>query len=328
MKLATFALPGEVPAIGAVLTETSSIVRLQDGHHRLFGRPEPAFTSMLALIEAGAAALDLAREVADRAAGEEGCLFPLDGTRLLSPVPVPASIRDFSTFEKHMRQSTVGMRRLRTREEGLDELPPRPEEIALPPINFRQPTYYKGNRFSVVGHEADVRWPSYARLLDFELEFGAFIGTGGRDIAREDAARHIFGYALFNDFSARDTQLAEAVTLGGPAKAKDFDTGNVIGPWIVTAEEIPDPYNLTLVARINGEEWSRGTSADMLHHFDAMIAHVSRDETLHAGEFFGSGTFGGGCGLELDRWIKPGDVIELEGEGLGVLRNRVVGPSD
>ena len=148
----------------------------------------------------------------------------------------------------------------------------------------------------------------------------------GGTFPASEAARHIFGYALFNDFSARDTQLAEAATPSGPAKAKDFDTGNVIGPWIVTADEIPDPYALTLVARVNGEEWSRGTSADMLHRFDAMIAHVSRSETLHPGEFFGSGTVGGGCGLELDRWIRPGDVIELEADALGVLRSRVVAP--
>jgi 2-keto-4-pentenoate hydratase/2-oxohepta-3-ene-1,7-dioic acid hydratase in catechol pathway len=113
----------------------------------------------------------------------------------------------------------------------------------------------------------------------------------------------------------------------GPSKGKDFDTGNAMGPYLVTPDEVPDPYNLTMVARVNGEEWSRGNSREMYHRFEAIIDHVSRDETLHPGEFIGSGTFGNGCGMELDRWLKPGDVVQLEAEHLGTLRNRVVRPS-
>ena len=102
-------------------------------------------------------------------------------------------------------------------------------------------------------------------------------------------------------------------------------SGNVMGPWLVTADEIPDPYNLQMIVRVNGEEWGRGNSGTMHHKFEDMIAHASRDETLQPGEFLGSGTVGNGCGLEHDRWIKPNDVIELEIAGLGTLRNRVVG---
>ncbi len=114
----------------------------------------------------------------------------------------------------------------------------------------------------------------------------------------------------------------------GPAKGKDFDTGNAMGPYLVTPDEVPDPYNLTMVARVNGEPWSRGNSGDMHFTFEDMIAYVSQDETLHPGEFIGSGTVGNGCGLELDRWLQPGDMVELEVEHLGVLRNRVVRPAD
>jgi 2-keto-4-pentenoate hydratase/2-oxohepta-3-ene-1,7-dioic acid hydratase in catechol pathway len=110
----------------------------------------------------------------------------------------------------------------------------------------------------------------------------------------------------------------------GPSKGKDFDTGNIIGPWLVTADEIVDPYNLTMVARVNGEEWSRGNSKDMYHKFEDVLAHVSQDETLYPGEFFGSGTVGNGCGLELGRFLKDGDLVELEIEGLGLLKNRIV----
>jgi 2-keto-4-pentenoate hydratase/2-oxohepta-3-ene-1,7-dioic acid hydratase in catechol pathway len=99
-----------------------------------------------------------------------------------------------------------------------------------------------------------------------------------------------------------------------------------MGPWLVTADEVADPYNLTMVARVNGEEWSRGNSGTMHHKFEDMIAFASADETLHAGEFLGSGTVGNGCGLEQGRFLKPNDVVELEIEGLGVLRNRFVKP--
>ena len=110
----------------------------------------------------------------------------------------------------------------------------------------------------------------------------------------------------------------------GPSKGKDFDTGNVLGPWLVTPDEIPQPLNLTMAAYVNGEERSRGASQDMLHSFAEIIAYSSQDETRHAGEFFGSGTVGGGCGLETGRFLAHGDLIELEVSGLGVLRNRVV----
>jgi 2-keto-4-pentenoate hydratase/2-oxohepta-3-ene-1,7-dioic acid hydratase in catechol pathway len=126
--------------------------------------------------------------------------------------------------------------------------------------------------------------------------------------------------------SARDAQFKEMAGRLGPAKGKDFDTGNILGPWIATKDEIPDPYNLTMIARVNGEEWGRGNSGDMHHNFEELIAHVSRSETLFPGEFLGSGTVGNGCGLEHGRFLKPGDVIELEVSKLGVLRNRIVKP--
>jgi 2-keto-4-pentenoate hydratase/2-oxohepta-3-ene-1,7-dioic acid hydratase in catechol pathway len=189
---------------------------------------------------------------------------------------------------------------------------------------YEQPVYYKSNPFSVVGPDADVRIPRATEKFDYELEFGIFVGKQGRDIPQERARDHIGGFAIFNDFSARDVQMREMQGRLGPAKGKDFDTGNAIGPWLVTPDEIPDPYTLTMVARVNGEEWSRGTTADMHHKWERIIEHISTDETLHPGEFIASGTVGGGCGLELDRYLVPGDVVELEVEGLGVLRNRVV----
>ncbi|MCZ7641458.1 MAG: fumarylacetoacetate hydrolase family protein [Pseudorhodoplanes sp.] len=155
----------------------------------------------------------------------------------------------------------------------------------MPQVWYQQPLYYKGNRFSVVGPDADVHWPSYSRYLDFELEWGIFIGRKGRNIPASEARDYIFGYTVFNDFSARDAQYRETEGRLGPAKGKDFDTGNAMGPCIVTADALAEPYNLAMAVRVNGEEWGRGNSRDMHHRFEDMIAHISRDETLYPGEF-------------------------------------------
>lgn len=110
----------------------------------------------------------------------------------------------------------------------------------------------------------------------------------------------------------------------GPAKGKDFDNANVLGPWIVTPDEIGDPHALKMEARVNGERWGGGTSASMHHRWPAILAHVSMGETLYAGEVIGSGTVGTGCGLEIGRQLQHGDVVELEIEKIGTLRTRVL----
>ena len=228
-------------------------------------------------------------------------------------------MRDFLCFEKHLLQARTQRHLF-----GITGFPTDPAKVDVPRVWYEEPVYYKCNRFAVVGTGTDVVRPSYCKMLDYELEFGIFLGKRGKNIARDKAREHVFGYCIFNDFSARDQQMREMQAQLGPTKGKDFDTANVMGPWLVTADEIPDPYCLSMVARVNGEEWSRGTSGDMHHKFEDILAHVSRDETLHAGEFFGSGTVGSGCGLELGRFLKIGDVVELEIGGLGVLTNRVV----
>ena len=305
MKLATFHAGG-APAVGAVVGD--AIVDLS-AH----------FPSMLALIDGGDAALERARSAVER----PGSRKKLSEVKLLSPVPEPRQIRDFNNFEQHIRNAPWGVARLRARLAGLPE-PERSKAPAVGEITFKQPVFYLSNRFSVVGHDAEVQWPSYSEWLDFELEFGVFLGRKGRDIPKQRASEHIFGYAVFNDFSARDRQVREMEGWLGPTKGKSFDTGNAIGPWIVTRDEIPDPQALAVSLRVNGETWVRNTTAGMLHSFADMISFVSQDETLHPGEFFGSGTIGGGCGLECDRWLKDGDVVEAEVEKIGVLRNRIV----
>ena len=323
MKLASYRMAGPAPKTGAVLG--GRIIDLAGAAER-WGEDASAFGDMLALIAGGERALDQARRLIERAMGEADLAHPLDAVMLMAPVPVPPQIRDFSAFPEHLMNAPIGMAKLAARL-GLDALggaKPGDGPRELPAIYRQQPVYYKGNRFNVVGTGTDVRWPKYSRFMDFELEFGVFIGKSGRDIPASEARAHIFGYTIFNDFSARDAQLIEMRGLFGPAKGKDFDTGNVIGPWIVTADEIPNPYALKMAARVNGETWASGTSAGMAHTFEDMIAHVSQSETLYPGEFFGSGTMGTGCGLEQDRYLTPGDIVELEVEAIGTLTNRII----
>ena len=170
-----------------------------------------------------------------------------------------------------------------------------------------------------------MHWPFFSELLDYEMEFGCWLGKPGKDVTPEQAKDLIFGYSIFNDISARDTQAREMPAGFGPGKGKDFETGQVIGPCIVTADAF-DPYAAEMIVRVNGEERSRGKSGDMYWTFEDCIAHVSRAETVHPGEFFASGTVGWGCGLEHDIYLAPNDMVELEVTGIGVLRNRIVRP--
>jgi 2-keto-4-pentenoate hydratase/2-oxohepta-3-ene-1,7-dioic acid hydratase in catechol pathway len=198
--------------------------------------------------------------------------------------------------------------------------------LSVPQTFYDQPIYYKANRFSVVGHDHDVIWPRYSNFMDFELEFGVYIGKPAKDVAKEAARDHIFGYTIFNDFTARDAQTAEMGGSLGPAKGKDFDTANPMGPCLVTADEFGDPYDKMMICRVNGEEWGRGSTSTMHWSFEQLIEHISASETIHSGEFLGSGTVGNGCGLEHMRFLSPGDVVELEVDGIGILRNRIVKP--
>jgi 2-keto-4-pentenoate hydratase/2-oxohepta-3-ene-1,7-dioic acid hydratase in catechol pathway len=305
MKLATYLLP-RGPAVGAIVG--NDIVDLS-AH----------FPSMLALIDGGDAALEVAKKAANT-----GARRSLSELKLLSPVPEPRQIRDFNNFEQHMRDAPAGMARLKARIAGQPEPDPATLRGPVAEVNFTQPIFYISNRFSVVGHDAEIEWPEYSQWMDYEGEFGVFIGKKGKNIPKERAHEHIFGYAVFNDFSARDKQAREMEGRMGPTKGKSFDTGNAIGPWIVTRDEIPDARALNIVVRINGDVVGRNSTAGMIHGWDDIIAYLTRSETLYPGEFLGSGTVGGCCALESGHWLKPGDVVEVEFDRIGMLRNRVV----
>lgn len=266
---------------------------------------------MVSFLGWGTFGIDAANHALDAAARTEEAFgartsYALGEVQLLSPVPRPRVMRDFLTFEAHLRGAGKAL--------GWSE--------DLYKIWFEIPAYYKADPDTVVGPEATVVCPPYCENFDFELELAFVIGRRGKNISRADAGRYIAGYTIWNDFSARDQQKKEGKLGMGPSKGKDFDTGNAIGPYLVTPDEI-DPENLKMVARVNGEVWTNSTSAGRYHSFADLIAHVSQSETIYPGEVWGSGTVGGGSGLELGRWLQPGDVIELEIEGIGILRNRI-----
>jgi 2-keto-4-pentenoate hydratase/2-oxohepta-3-ene-1,7-dioic acid hydratase in catechol pathway len=243
---------------------------------------------MVAFIDAGAPVADRTR------VGEAPLLAPLR----------PRSLRDFLAFKGHLENIYPRLGR------------PIPDEW------YEVPAYYKGMPDTVIGPEETIPWPRYSDRLDHELELACVIGRRCKDVVPEQALDYVFGWTIWNDLSARDVQARELSIGLGPAKGKDWDGSNVLGPCIVTADEL-DARDVRMIARVNGEMWGEDTSASMHHSFGHLIAYASQAQTLHPGEVFGSGTAAGGSGAELDRWLHEGDVVELEIEGIGVLRNTI-----
>jgi fumarylacetoacetate (FAA) hydrolase len=226
--------------------------------------------------------------------GREVADHPLGSVRLRAPVPYPPSVRDFYAFERHV--ATARSRR------GLE----------VPPEWYEAPVFYFSNPAAIAGPNDVVRFPPESVERDYELEAAAVIGFDGR----------IAGFTIMNDWSARDVQRTEMAVGLGPAKGKDFATS--LGPVLVTPDELGD-LRLEMVARVNGEERSRGNLAEMHWRWRDIVAHAARNTRLLPGDVLGSGTVGGGCILEHGdgRWLRSGDVVELEIERIGVLRNTV-----
>ena len=341
MRLVTFQREG-VQEIGALVEADSKIIRLQAAERLRGGEDHPHFQSMLAFLRGAGEARDTALRAMDFALSQqpENIAIERASVELLSPVPRPESIREFMVFEQHVINCTRRFEMARwvaSLDRIVDKTLGRKATLAYRKARawYERPVYYKGNRMNVIGDGASVTIPLYTKTFDWELEFGIFLCRQGRDIPRQKARDFIGGYTIFNDFSARDIQKREMGGRLGPAKGKDFDGGNAIGPVLVTPDEIPDPYNLAMSARINGKQVSYGHTKGMRWTFEELIAYVSQDETLYPGEFFGSGTgtvaeSGANlccCGLEMGRFLQAGDTVELEVERIGKLTNHVVSHS-
>ena len=275
---------------------------------KLLERPTPRLELALAAV------MEEGESISARAATWQGPRHREGEFRFLPPIVRPPAFRDFYAFEQHVK--TARARR------GLEMLP----------AWYEVPAFYFSNHNALVGHEAAVCAPAGCAELDYELELGVVIGRGGRDIAPERAWEHVAGFTIVNDLSARDLQRKEMSIGLGPAKGKDFATA--VGPWLVPRRALADriageQLTLELAARLNGRELSRGNAATLFHSIPRLIAHASRDVELFPGDLIGTGTVGTGCILELGAettggWLKPGDVIELEIERIGVLATRIV----
>ena len=247
--------------------------------------------------------------------GGKSIAFLMNEVQLLAPVPDPQSFRDFYAFEQHVRAA----RKLR----GLE----------MHPDWFRIPIFYFSNPAAIYGHGSEIPYPRKTNELDFELEFAIIIAGAGSDIPSKDSDRHIAGYTICNDWSARDLQREEMAMSLGPAKGKDFATS--FGPYMVTPDELEDAWdengklNLRMTCHVNGTLISDGNTNDLYHPFKDMIERASLNTKLLSGDYLGSGTVGTGCILELrpentSGWIKKGDVVTLEVKRLGVLENKIV----
>src|SRR5579883_1045360 len=236
---------------------------------------------------------------------------------LLTPVPHPPTLRDFYAFEQHVATARA--------QRGLGMIPEW----------YEIPTFYFSNTSEIYGPDEPVPYPTGCKELDFELEVACVIGRAGKNIPVAEAADYIAGYMIMNDWSARDFQRLDMKLNLGPGKGKDFATS--LGPWLVTPDELAarrsgegasERYDMTMLARIDGREVSRGNFKQIYYSFPQMIAHASRNTRLRPGDVLGSGTVGTGCLLELGTqvhpWLQPGETIELEIDGIGVLRNTLV----
>ena len=327
MKLATFRTTAGAEHIGIVHENDSCVFDLTAAAASETGGCAPTFASMLALIDGGDAALEEAGLLFAAHGTNSKFLTAVDSVELLSPLPQPRQIRDCMSYETHIRQSGRGLRRLMASMAGkTDEVAEIDAEPLTPlaDIYRQQPIYYITNRMIMGAPGATVNWPRYSQVMDYELEYGIVVGKTAANISTDNARYHIFGYTIFNDFSARDQQSKDMPGWLGPGKGKSFDGGNVLGPWIVTKDEIHDPYSMKARVLVNGNIRCESTTAGMLFDFEQMLAYMSKDETIHAGEVICSGTIGNGCGLETGIFLNDGDVVELEFDMIGILKNKVV----
>lgn len=270
-------------------------------------------SSMISFLEGGAESLERSRRATgyvlrrlkdgEPMRGQDAkIVYEPKEVKILAPIPFPRLIMDFTAFEKHISNylSLSGRK--------------------VPKEWYEMPVCYKKNPGSVIGPEEMVSWPSYTEKLDFELEMAVYMGRC-KNVSAGQGLESVVGYSVFNDFSARDVQAREMTVGLGPFKGKDFDTAGSFGPYLVTKDEVEDPQNLKMAARVNGQIWSEGNTRDMYWKINELVEYASMDQTLHPGFILGTGTTGGGSGVELGKFLKPNDVVELQIESLGILRN-------
>ena len=257
--------------------------------------------SLSLALAGGGAFTDAIERVLDER-GDEAVVDTPVFTNALDPI----SYRDFMVFEKHF---SFGYRW---------------QNKPVPEIMYELPVSYAGDPLSFLGPDDEIPWPSYSQRLDYELELGIVIGRAGTNLTPDKALDHVLGLTILNDISARDIQAREMTGGLGPSKGKHFACAT--GPYVTTLEDI-DERGLAMRTRVNGQTLCETTSAQMVWSVAEIVAWASQGELLRPGALLGSGTCNGGSTVEIDHVLAPGDDIELEIEGLGVLRNRLGAPT-
>jgi len=269
---------------------------------------DPQYAGVLAAWVAGwdrgAALSEKLRAVVQAGEADQGGLDP-EQIHFAPCVPRPSQYLDFYAFEEHVRTA----RRIR----GLKGVPPEWYEI---------PAYYNSNPTSLIGHRMTAWFPPEEEQMDYECELACVIGRAIRNPTPAQARDAIAGYTLLNDFSCRQRQARAMPINMGPAPGKDFCSA--LGPFLVTPDEVADLAAVRMRAFVNEEQWTDGCYGSVRYRFEEMIVYAAHCRTLWPGDILGSGTVGGGCGLELGRYLQPGDCVRLEADGLGVLENRVM----
>lgn len=308
---------GTIPRLVLVLPEEGRVIDMKRAstalltargatHEAAVRMSEALFPgSMSAAIALGDYFLAAARRVDD--ARPDSSSLPIDSVTW-APASDPSVVRDGLTFKEHIKNFAKKM------------------DVPIPPGILQLPGYAKGTPWTLFGHEAEIPWPEYIKYMDYELELGWVIGKRGHNVQPEDARSYLFGVTIFNDFSARDRQWTEASIGMGAQKSKDFAYG--VGPWITTIDEFPDLDAIPMEVRVNGEVWGKGNSSGRIWSIEETIAYVSLADWIQPGDIIGSGTMGNGSAIELGRQLSPGDVVELEVGGVGILRNRMGQPTE
>ncbi|CAN5406450.1 fumarylacetoacetate hydrolase family protein [soil metagenome] len=320
MKIVTFQRRSGSKRAG-LLVAGNRVLDLGRAYSRLIGGRVPAdntagiidslrgmSSSLVEILQAGDDSLTNCYELekAAEAGNMEEFLFPIGDTPLVAPIPVPPLLLHFEAHEAHARATHALL--------GV-------AKDLFPKSWFTHPIHYLGNPHTIIGPGAVVTFPDGEKEMDFEFEFAAVLSEDVRDASVEDAEEAILGYTVVNDWTARGLQRDLMKAGFGASKSKTFATS--VGPYIVTKDEIASPYDLEMIGKINGEEVCKGNTGDGRFTFGEMISYASEGTVLPAGTIICAGAIAKGSGLELGKYLKAGDTVELEIDGIGVLRNKV-----
>lgn len=271
-------------------------------------------TALLDLLAGGGASLQAA---ADEALSHPYEVLDLAEVELFAPIPTPPSVRDFMAFEEHVVTSMGAL------------------GTTVDTVWYEQPVFYFTNPAAILGPNNDVSISPGSAKFDYELEVAAVIGSPGSNISPDDAEKHIAGFMILCDWSARDLQSSEMRVGLGPGKGKDTATST--GPYLITPDELTqyragNGYDLAMQVSVNGHTYSTGSWADLYWSFPQMVSYASRGTTLRTGDIIGSGTVGTGCILELSRvhgshaypWLQAGDQVVVEVAELGAIHSTIM----